>query len=148
MGIRWLGDVNVWKQNSVLILFLLKIVFHASMWPPSFQNTTFLMMYREYAERHLKNLRPRVIFCDDLISAVHDIERYDPCDKRKLFYTASEMQNFRLDYIWELQAAREEMKEEEKRNWLMVDFLKSIVWGIADLIKCHSFLELFNPEQE
>merc|ERR1712150_92284 len=82
---------------------------------------------REFSERHFKNLSPRVVFHDKIISTVHNIERYDPCDKRKLFYTASEMQNFRLDYIWELQAAREEMRQGENGNCFMADVLTRIM---------------------
>lgn len=103
---------------------------------------------REFSEKHFKNPSPRVVFHDKIISTVHNIERYDPCDKHKLFYTASEMQNFRLDYIWELQTAREEMRQGKNRNWVMADVLTRIMCGIADFITCHALFENFYSNQE
>ena len=82
----------------------------------------------------------RVSFNEELVTEVNEFQRCKKEDKRNLFYSARDMQMFRIEYIMELQAAQ---RERQKK----LEFKRSSTFGtmkimIMQILECQSLSNL------
>lgn len=86
----------------------------------------------------------KVTFCNELVTEVHEIPRWSKEDKPRLFYTGREMNEFRIDYIVELNTSQSSLRGDgvpnfEKRGGIRIFW--SLYGVFLDFFTCKAVVQ-------
>jgi len=90
-----------------------------------------------------KSLRS-VYFSEQLVTAIYELEPCNTKEKENMFWTSKDMQEFRLDYVWELHEAHEERQRRER--WSLRGMLKFFSAVTVDILTCRAAVNMCHSQ--